>query len=160
MNITKEVLNELRRTQQKSNYGSQAQEMFVDGLFNYGNWNGGDGLIRQFFSQYNENGLFCDTKVDDIDFIHNNIHFWGDIIITHSWYDDQNYATVTFAGTYENDGILNPEDYKFEDVAFFTWYKNRGKTDSARYNSKRMTEEQYLFVLNAIQEVGFNFNTR
>ncbi|WP_137743317.1 hypothetical protein [Robertmurraya siralis] len=158
MNITKETLKQLRKTQQKSNYGSQAQAMFVDGLFNYGNWNGGDGLIRQYFSKYNENSIFCDTKVTDIDFLHNEIHFWGDIIITHSWYEERNYATITFAGTCETNGILNPVDYKFEDVAFFTWYKSRGTTESAKYNGKRMTEDQYLFVLNALQETGFKFD--
>lgn len=156
MKITKETLEKLRKTQQKSNYGSQAQAMFVDGLFNYGNWNGGDGLIRQYF--YDK--VYMDTLVEDIDFTYESIHFWGDIIITHSWYEDQNYATIAFAGTHETDGILNPADYKFEDVAFFTWYKSRGTTESAKYNGQRMTEDQYLFVLNALQETGFQFDLR
>jgi hypothetical protein len=152
--ITKEHLNKLREHQQKNYYGSQAQAMFVDGVFNSDNWNGGDGIIRQYFYD----NVWMETKVSDIDFTYDSIHYWGDIIITHTWYDDQSYVTITFAGSYEKDGNLQLNDYEFEHVAFLTWYKSRGRTESVKFDGKPMTEEQYLFVLNALQETGFNFN--
>lgn len=154
MQITKDTLDKLRSKQQKSHYGSQARAMFVDGFFNYDNWNGGDGIIRQYFSAFN-NGIFMDTKVTDIDFTFNSIHFWGDIVITHTSYDDQSYAIITFRGNVEIDEktVLDT----FEHTAYFTWYKSRGRTESGKFDGKLMTEEEYLFVLNAIQSTGFKF---
>lgn len=155
--ITKDTLIQLRKTQQKEFYGSQAQPMFVDGVFNPDNWNGGDDIIRQYFSDYNGK-VRIGTLAMDIDFTHNSVHFWGDIIITHTWYDDQNYVTITFVGLFEKDEKLQLDDYDFEHVAFLTWYKNRGRTESVKFDGKPMTEEQYLFVLNALQETGYKFN--
>jgi hypothetical protein len=153
--ITKEILDQLRSVQQKNGYGSQAQSMFVNGVFSSDNWNGGDGLIRQYFSTY-EGKVHQDTLVDYIEFTYKDTHFWGDIIVTHTWFDDQNYATVTFSGTVEINDELVFE--KFEDVVYFTWYKNRGRTEKAKYNGLLMTEEQYLFVLNALEQTGFKFD--
>lgn len=154
--ITEETLENLRKTQQKSNFASQAHSMFVDGLFNYGNWNGGDGIIRQLFSSYGEDSIRHETKVFELDFTYNSLHFWGDVIVTHTWHEDQNHATIVFSGSVEINGVYQAE--KFEEVAYFTWYKNRGKTESAKYNGKQMTETEYLFILNAIQEAGFKFD--
>jgi hypothetical protein len=154
--ITKQDLSNLRNTQQKDYYGSQAQEMFIDGMFNYDNWNGGDGLVRQYFYEK----VRHETLVTDIDFTYENIHFWGDIIINHTWYEDQNYATITFAGSYEENDEMNPYDYEYEHTAFFTWYKSRGRTESAKFDGQIMTEDQYLFVLNALEETGFTFDLR
>lgn len=154
--ITKVILDNLRKTHQKSCYGSSAQSMFVNGKFNYSNWNGGDGLIRQFFSQYRENSVQHETKVYELSFTYEGLHFWGDIIVTHTWYEDQNYATIVFAGNTELDGVFHND--KFENVAYFTWYKSRGTTESAKYNGQPMTEEDYLFVLNAVQGTGFKFD--
>lgn len=154
MQITKETLDNLRKHQQKSNYGSPAQAMFVDGVFSSDNWNGGDGIIRQYFYEK----VHMDTLVDNIDFTYEAIHFWGDIIINHTWYEDQNYATITFAGSFEKDGNLQLDDYEFEHIAFLTWYKSRGRTESVKFDGRPMTEEEYLFVLNALQETGFEFD--
>lgn len=154
MNVTKEILTKLRKSQQKSHYGSPAQSMFVDGVFSSDNWNGGDGIIRQYFYD----NVWMETKVDNIDFTYENTHFWGDIIINHTWYEDQNYVTITFAGSFEKDGNLQLDDYEFEHVAYLTWYKSRGRTESVKFDGRPMTEGEYLFVLNALQETGFEFD--
>lgn len=154
MKITKETLDKLRLSQQKSHYGSPAKAMFVSGVFNSDNWNGGDGLVRQYF--YDK--VRHDTLVTDIDFTYNERHYWGDIIITHTFYEDQSYVTITFAGTIEN--MISEILENYEHVVFLTWYKNRGRTESVKFDGRLMTEEEYLFVLNALQETGFEFDIR
>jgi len=151
--ITKDHLIKLRNNQQKSHYASRAKAMFKDGLFDYNNWNGGDGIIRQFF--YQDSDAFMNTIVDNINFTYKDIYYWGDIIITHTINEDQSYATIAFRG----DITINDVDQleRFEHVAFFTWYKSRGTTESARYNGHIMAEDEYLFVLNALQATGFEF---
>lgn len=130
--------------------------MFIDGLFNYSNWNGGDGIIRQLFSLYRKDGVHSGTKVEDLEFTYGADEFWGDIIITHTYNNDQNYATITFSCRAEIEGVYQLD--KLEHVAYFRWYKNRGTTESAKYNGERMSEDQYLFILNAIQATGFKFD--
>jgi hypothetical protein len=154
--ITKEVLEQLRKTQQREYYGSQAQAMFVDGIFNPNNWNGGDRLIRQYFSEYRD-GLFNDQVAAEIEFGEKETEFSGDIIINHKWFEDQNYVTIIFHGWY---GVDEMNDYKqqIDHIAYFTWYKSRGRTENALYNGRPMTEDEYLFVLNALQETGFDFD--
>lgn len=152
--ITKDTLNQLRKSQQKDYYGSQAQSMFVNGVFNSDNWNGGDGIIRQYF--YDK--VNSETLVANIDVTYESFHFWGDIVITHAWYEDQNYVTITFSGTLEENEQLQIDSY--EHTAYFTWYKSRGRTESGKFDGRLMTEDEYLFVLNALQETGFTFDLR
>jgi hypothetical protein len=153
--ITKVTLNQLRKTQQKEFYGSEAKAMFVDGVFNSNNWNGGDGLIRQYFYDF----VYQDQKAAEIECKYGNLTFSGDLIVSHNWFDDQNYATIILKGWLYVD---ETDEYvrQVEDIAYFTWYKSRGTIENAMYNGKPMTEAEYLFVLNALQETGFEFDLR
>lgn len=152
--ITKEILQILRDNQQKDYYGSQAKAMFVNGVFNPSNWNGGDGLVRQYFSDFNHGKLRDDTVAKEISFMNGNTEYSGDVIVTHTWFDDQNYVTVILRGSLYID---NQFDDDIEDVAYFSWYKSRGSTEVAKYNGKSMTEDEYLLVLNALVATGYEF---
>ena len=152
MKITKLTLNNLRNNQQKPHYGSQAKAMFVNGVFNSDNWNGGDGLIRQYFYEK----VNHETLAKDIAFTYDDTHFYGDIIVTHTSHEDQSYVTIVFAGHAED--TLIEEEEVYEHVAYFSWYKNRGRTEVAKFDGKLMVEHEYLFILNALQETGFEFN--
>ncbi|MGG4434408.1 hypothetical protein AAXE64_07590 [Priestia megaterium] len=139
-----------RKHQQKDYYGSQAKEMFIDGRFNLDNWNGGDGVIRQYF--YNNEHK---SSGHEIDLKFNGIEYSVDLIITHTWYNDSNYATIIIKGWQYYD---KEECDEIEHVAYFNWYKSRGKTDMAMYNGNLMSEQQYLFILNLIEQTGFEFD--
>jgi hypothetical protein len=126
--------------------------MFVEGVFNPDNWNGGDGIIRQYFYDFG----YLEQKAEEIQCKIDDLEFEGDVIVNHQIFNDQNYATIILAGClYDNE-----ENYirSIEDIVYFTWYKRRGRTENVLYNSKPITENEYLFVLNALQETGFEFN--
>jgi hypothetical protein len=151
--ITKEDLHKLRLSQQKEHYGSQAEEMFINGIFNAGNWNGGDGLIRQYFYDFG----YLEQKAAEVESPNGALDFSGDIIVNHQHFNDQNYVTIVLTGwLYLDETDASPK--QMEDIAYFTWYKQRGKTENALYNGKPMTEDEYLFVLNALQQTGFTFD--
>jgi len=148
--INADQLELRRKHQQKEHFGSEAKAMFIDGQFNLDNWNGGDGVIRQYFHE-NSNK----SSGHEIDLKYNGIEYNVDFIVTHTYYNDSNYATIIIKGwQYYNDN----EYYYLEDIAYFSWYKNRGKTDIAIYNGYRMSEQQYLFILNLIEQTGFKFD--
>lgn len=151
--ITKEHLDKRRLHQQKEHFGSEARAMFVNGVFTSDNWNGGDGLIRQYFYDF----CYEKQKRAEIECKFGDSIFEGDVIINHTWFNDQNYVTIIFDGwLYKS--IEDEIGIVINDIVYFTWYKNRGRTENALYNSEPMTEEQYLFVLNALEKTGFKFN--
>ena len=117
--ITKDILDKLHEKRLlEKNYGSKPKRMFVNGVFNTNNWNGGDDIIRDFFedidngTEYNVK-VICDEESSDV------------AVITHlDRIVDQSYSTILVD----------------EDIYFFTWYKDRGCTEVAKYNSEVMTE--------------------
>lgn len=147
--ITHETLDELRHNQQKNNYGSQALQMFINGVFTGENWNGGDGIFRQFFYDYYKKEAY------EVDCTLNGLEYSVSLIISHTYFEDQNYVTIVIDGNMYRDD--NYED-SINDVAYFSWYKSRGRTELAKYNGEPITEEQYLLILNLLQATGFKFN--
>jgi hypothetical protein len=153
--IRKEDLDKRIENQQKEYYGSQAKPMFQNGVFTSDNWNGGDGLVRQYFSDFDHGKLNNDTLATEIEFKHRDIEFSGDIIVTHKWFDDQNYVTIVLRGSlYSNNNYIKD----IEHIAYFSWYKSRGCTESALYNGELMSEDSYLFLLNALESTGYKFD--
>lgn len=55
--------------------------------------------------------------------------------------DDQNHAIINVNG----------------DLYYFEWYKNRGYTEIAKLNSKDMTEDEYIKLLNILEKTGYRF---
>jgi hypothetical protein len=150
--ITKEHLHKCRLNQQKEYFGSEAKAMFVEEVFNPDNWNGGDGLVRQYFYDFGH----LEQKAAEIECKFGDLDFSGDVIINHQIFNDQSYATIIFSGwLYDNE---NEPIRQIEDLAYLTWYKRRGRTENALHNGKPMTEDEYLFVLDALQQTGFTFN--
>jgi hypothetical protein len=153
--ITKETLDNLRKVQQKDYYGSQAQAMFVNRFFNPSNWNGGDGIIRQYFSDFSHGKLRDGTIATEIECKFNELEFTGDIIVTHKWFDDQNYVTIILKGNiYKNNKYIDD----IEDIVYLSWYKSRGATETLIYNGSLMTEDEYIFILNALESTGYKFD--
>lgn len=143
--ITKEILERLRKLQLKNqSLGDKPKPMFKKGIFNFSNWNGGDDLIRDYF-----------VDIEDSD-------EWQ------RWYEIKNgYLTVMFYYAYDQafgiiihdkiDSYWEKGVEKQYDVYFFTWYKHRGETDLATLNGQLMTEEQYIKLLNLIEQTGYKF---
>lgn len=155
MEITKDLLANLREFQQKKHYGSKAEAMFVDGMFNPKNWNGGDGIIRQYFSKF-YGKVNNDIFASEVFFNWNGIEVDGEIIVSHKYFEDQNYVTIVLhTYHYVEEDILR--DWH-DDIAYLSWYKNRGTTDVMKFNGKEMSEEEYLLVLNALKASGFDFD--
>lgn len=150
--IERDDLQKLRDSQQKSRFASEAKSMFVNGEFNTDNWNGGDGNIRQFtydvdWKWGNNNRCWeIDWKVGD----HNHS---GDAIVQYVHFEDFNYVTIIVRG-YDCD---DDEHDWYLDQYLIQYYKNHGKTDRILYNGNPITEEQYLVLLNLIEQTGFEF---
>ncbi len=150
--ITKQILDELRSTQQKPYFGSQAKEMFVNGCFNPENWNGGDGIIRQYcydieYSANRWEAFEVDWYVED------HLHS-GDVIVQYAHFEDYNYVTVIVRG-YDND---NRDSDWYIDQYLIQYYKSRGKTEKVLYNGNPIREDQYIVLLNMIETTGYKFN--
>ena len=128
--------------------GSESKPLFLDGKFNSDNWNGGDALIRQFCSMLESEhfGEFV-TYGNDTEMLVCKLYR----------YEDQTYVSIVHI---ENSFFSGEEKSLFSGMETFTtqydmeWYKNRGRVDYARYNSETMTEEEYLKLLNKIEELA------
>jgi hypothetical protein len=142
MKITKEYLDELRADQQSPSFGSTAKSMFIEGVFNPDNWNGGDGhLIRNYLDS-----IFMDSFIADVE----TEFFSGTMIATHTTDQDQNYATF----------VLHDPIKETHSLAYFSWYKSRGATEVAIFDGHLMTENEYLLILNAIQDSGYDLKAK
>lgn len=135
MKIDRETLERLRQAQHSNpSLGSGPEPMFVDGVFNPDNWNGGDDIIRDFFYEVECSGEWVRAyELDD-----------SDVIINFNYFNDQAYGTV----------IVKGESF---DVYLFSWYKHRGKTETAQFNGKPLEESKYLKLLNLIDATGYRF---
>ena len=122
---------------------SKPSRMFVDGKFNKLNWNGGDDLIRDYFSDL-ENEYIDNTFV----FTDNEGLPMCTVISNILRVDDTNIATILILDIRKNEDKL----YHFE------WYKNRGNTEKASLNNKVMNEDEYVELLSKLEETGYKFN--
>jgi hypothetical protein len=149
--ITKEILDHLRSNQQKPYFGSEAKAMFVNGEFNPSNWNGGDGLIRQWTEEVKYNEELRDWY--ELNWKDDCFEYDCAFIVNYSNYEDMNYVTIILDGSrFDGD-----ESYDFLDTITIAWYKSRGKTDHIKYNAYYITEDQYILLLNLIEKTGFKF---
>ena len=134
-----DTLTRLKRNQEyiENNYiplgmGSKPKPLFLNGLFNEDNWNGGDSIIRQYTS-YIENS-----------YDYERVYTYGDkkLFVSFSYYDDEKDILFTLKnsnGTYVT--------WEFE------WYKNRGRIDNAEYCTNEMRECDYIELLEIIEEM-------
>lgn len=138
--INKDTLERLRKAQYSNPLlGSWPEPMFVDGVFNPDNWNGGDDIIRDFFYDVEYSGDWArGYELDDYD-----------VIINFNYFNDQAYGTVIVRGiTFEGESF---------DVYLLSWYKHRGKTEVAQLNGQPLEESKYLELLNLIEKIGYKF---
>lgn len=158
--ITKETLERLRSNQQKPYYGSDAKAMFVDGKFNPNNWNGGDGVIRQYFSFHRDDNGYLKQHGKEVSFRWEHGGFDGDLITSHYIsHNDQSYATIILDGWMDIPVSEGAEDFPIHLITYFSWYKSRGQTELFNHNGLKYSDELiYLIVLNAIEATGFNFD--
>ena len=134
-----DTLTKLKRNQEyvENNYiplgmGSKPKPLFLYGLFNEDNWNGGDSVIRQYIS-YVENSDYWER-----------VYTYGDkkLFVSFGYYDDE--KDILFTLEYGN-GIY--ETWQFE------WYKNRGRIDNAEYCINEMRECDYVELLEIIEKM-------
>lgn len=125
--------------------------MFKNGVFNPDNWNGGDDLIRNWIAKifYEVDALpsigwsmfECRSGSWATGLTHGDSNTIA-LVATLTFYDDQSYLFFCHEWSDER----NEEKENF-DIYFFSWYKNRGRTDVATFNGQPMTEEQYCKLL-------------
>lgn len=132
----------------QSSYGSQPISMFNfnTNKFNERNWNGGDGVIRQFTSLFNfpENSYYNEFDLEDN---------CGELVANSSYFNDQQYYQITLRHT-ENDG-----DWKFTQY-LITFYKNRGATELILKNGQTINFDEYVELLNIIEASGHKFDVK
>lgn len=117
--------------------GSEPKPLFVDGVFNIDNWNGGDDVVRQFISYIQEQKEWYQV------FSKNN----QTLIVRYVYDNDDNYVYIVHVNACGNSTKW-----------FFKWYKNRGRIDKAICDDNVMTEIDYLYLLNKIKTItGFKF---
>ena len=135
--INKQLLESLYQENLKDDcFGDEPKRMFENGVFNPNNWNGGDDLIRNFFEDLYE------ERIDNTYIIEEDDGWTSKSVICHVDYlDDQNHAIINVNG----------------DLYYFEWYKNRGCTEIAKLNSKDMTEDEYIELLNILEKTGYRF---
>lgn len=133
--INKNTLESLHKKQlERDSYINKPSRMFIDGVFNKKNWNGGDDLIRTFLAdvEFGSNNNIRSFESEDCYF---------PIITNVNRFEDTAYATILV----------------FDDIYYFSWYKNRGTTEIAKKNNKVLEEVDYINLLNLIQETGYDF---
>lgn len=118
--------------------GSEPKPLFVDGVFNVDNWNGGDDVVRQFISYIQEQKEWYQV------FSKNN----QTLIVRYVYDNDDSYVYITHVNDAGNSTKWS-----------FKWYKNRGRIDKAICDYNVMTEIDYLYLLNKIKTItGFKFD--
>lgn len=142
--ITKELLHKniqyVKDNKQKLNYYDVTEPMFTNGKFNRNNWNGGDDVIRQLFSEIEDSDSWKPRIYQNDKML---------MIIDFDIQDDDRYGKI-IAIELENHSLC----FEYE----FSWYKRRGRTDLARIDNKLLDEETYIKLLNQIEEIaGYEF---
>lgn len=129
-----------------SDYGSTPLSLFdfETGEFNNRNWNGGDGVVRQFANEAVIDEDYC--KEYDLG------DEYGDMVVSHSYFQDQQYYQITLR--HVEDEV---EGWKFTQY-LVTYYKNRGKTEWVSKNGKVINFDEYLHLLDIIESTGFVFD--
>ncbi|MBG9776124.1 hypothetical protein [Brevibacillus laterosporus] len=135
----------------QSSFGSIPKPMFIGEKWNPFNWNGGDGVIRQWtgWLRY-DSGSTQSKEFDYLDY--------GYLMIANlNWYEDQTYITITLH-KYWHDAITDEEDKRTFDQYLITYYKNRGKTDEILLNGRQVNLDEYVHLLNIIEASGYKFD--
>jgi len=136
--ITKSTLEDLRRYRKENPGLLEAEDiipMFIRGEFNKDNWSGGDDIIRLFTDELQMEFLHESKTYKDIDRI---------LIVT---FDNDGSNNVVRMTCISNRGS-NIDNYEVG------WYKSRGKTDYIKRNGQDITEEQYVELINIIEETS------
>lgn len=127
----------------KSTLNSVPERLFIDGNFNKDNWNGGGDVIRQFTNHiedlYEWRQLYNNIeKTMVVELICEDEEYTANIVVI-------KHGINIEVGTYS-----------------IGWYKHRGKTDKITLNNRLLTEDEYIELLNIIEEVTdfkFSINT-
>lgn len=146
------------RTQRKQKEVTDSKAMFDEwGIFKEDNWNGGEGVIRQFTSYLDWE---CETNQYNKEFYfeRDEVSIDGWLISTYSCLDDINYVQITLH-YYTCKDEDNCSSWK-QDQYLVKWYKNRGKTDVILKNGKPIKIKQYVKLLNIIESTGFKFDMK
>jgi hypothetical protein len=146
--ITKDDLEKLRIRQyeefNKRGTNSKPSPMFINGKFNPDNWAGGDNIIRHYFYEIETSDSWQrGYEVSS-----------GYLIVNFYYYEDQAYAVIIHDDV---DKYWENGQIEHHDVYYFSWYKHRGQTEVAKLNGHDITEEEYIRLLNLIEETGYRF---
>lgn len=142
--ITKELLHRnvqyVKDNKQKLNYYDVTEPMFVNGKFNRNNWNGGDDIIRQLFSEIEDSDSWKPRIYQNDKIL---------MIIDFDIQCDDRYGKII---------VIELENHSLCFEYEFSWYKRRCRTDLARIDNKLLDEETYIKLLNQIEEMtGYKF---
>lgn len=149
--ITRECLIKLRDEKERKyiekGNSTLPKPLFINGLFNQDNWSAGDAILREFIYYLNEE---CNDRImdmlyksdlledDSADGSENPVLFMA----SHYIICDEKYTVINI----HQDQTLEFETYTIK------WYKDRGRIDHITLNGKLITEEEYLKLLNFIQD--------
>lgn len=138
-----------------SSYGSEPSRMFNDdGSFNVYNWNGGEGIIRQYTGHL-EWEVGGNTKSTEFGIDNGDNGIEGRFNANISWNEDYNYIQVVTH--YYKWGIDKIDERWLVDQYLVLYYKNRGCTDMILKNGRLIVMDEYVDLLNIIESTGFKF---
>ena len=161
--ITEKTLKSLRENA-RLKY-EETTPMFKNGKFDPENSRGGDDIIRDYYSLWNDNGGDMKRVTEHVNLdMGNGTKFIGDFISSHDILEDQSYVTVILEGA-----LCDEAEHEREPISkryYISSYKDRGRTEIFRChqdeyvpNGRCDLEEDYIFLLNVIESIGFKFDT-
>lgn len=159
--FTSEQLDELRLNRLKEYHSSSEAKnqfekepipLFLEGRFVKDNYFGGDDIIRSFFTEISENDepiMFPEITFD----MKGTTYVAG---LTAMKIETAHYVNFMF--------VISGMQLKFQEnaslfhVGVFGFEKqNLDNIEFAWFDGEKMTEENYLFILNTLKSTGFNF---
>lgn len=141
--LREEMIQEFIKMENKS----LPEPLFINGNFNENNWMGGDNILRHFGYYLEDIGNEIIKSLYQCDLYPEE--------------DEDNYSMVPiyfmakrFHFNEETYILINIHQDGSNEFATYTmkWYKCRGRIDHVTFNGKLITEEQYLKLLNFIQD--------
>lgn len=137
----------------KELYDKEPTPLFFDGKFNQNNYFGGDDIIRNFFTKINEGQkilVYPEVIVEVGEGRTQNIGMIAQEM------DNEEYIMFQFIiSGMEFSGEQNQQI--FHNAVFGLNKNNTDVIDFCWFSGQEMTEEHYIYLLNVIQQTGFNF---
>lgn len=152
MEIMSETLKSLREKKRKSDDGCHFP-LFVNNVFNYYNWDGGDDIIREYFDNIIKNNIDKNDRVTvvlDYEDSHGYQKFKSTIVITIVELVQPNSDECTHRAI-----ISVP----YNNLYLFKWDSNTKNIKIGMLGDKLICEEDYLYLLNKLQTCGYDFRT-